>query len=345
MGLISKEVMTGLSAVTIKHFEDLGYEIPRFKDKWGVYRVPNGTKILVKVSDLMSNSTTKVLVACDNCGKILVKDDCGINYQHYKAIVKDDGKCYCKGCIALLFSAEKARKTRLSTRISFQKYNENILGDDFLEKYWDYEKNNINPDEVGYGSIKTMVWIKCQNKDKPYHESYPVSCLNFSKGAGCPYCNNTKVHKLDSLGTILPKSIKFWSDKNNKSPYEYSPYSRAVVYWKCHNNKHNDFERRIGDSARYNFCCPQCQNSKGEYVIGEYLIYNNIKYKSQKSFKSLIGLGGGLLSYDFYLPEYNLLIEYQGEQHEKPVDFFGQKDLGSALENFKKQQEHDRRLS
>lgn len=29
------------------------------------------------------------------------------------------------------------------------------------------------------------------------------------------------------------------------------------------------------------------------------------------------------LSYDFYLPKYNLLIEYQGRQHYAPIELFG----------------------
>jgi hypothetical protein len=37
----------------------------------------------------------------------------------------------------------------------------------------------------------------------------------------------------------------------------------------------------------------------------------------------------------FYLPQHNLLIEYQGEQHERPVDYFGGK------EQFKKQKKYD----
>lgn len=37
------------------------------------------------------------------------------------------------------------------------------------------------------------------------------------------------------------------------------------------------------------------------------------------------------------MPKYNLLIEYQGEQHEHPVKHFGGK------EQFKRQQEHDKR--
>ena len=45
----------------------------------------------------------------------------------------------------------------------------------------------------------------------------------------------------------------------------------------------------------------------------------------------------GDLSYDFYLPTYNLLIEAQGQQHITPKELFG------GEEQFQKQQEHDKR--
>ena len=50
-----------------------------------------------------------------------------------------------------------------------------------------------------------------------------------------------------------------------------------------------------------------------------------------------VGVNNGKLSYDFYLPQYNLLTEIQGIQHEKPIEIFG------GEEQFKTQQEHDRR--
>ena len=51
----------------------------------------------------------------------------------------------------------------------------------------------------------------------------------------------------------------------------------------------------------------------------------------------MLGLKGGNLSYDFYLPDYNLLIECQGIQHEKWVKNWITK------EDFEKQLEHDKR--
>lgn len=83
--------------------------------------------------------------------------------------------------------------------------------------------------------------------------------------------------------------------------------------------------------------CPNCQSSKGEKAIDYYLNVNNIEYISHYKYDDLFGVGGGYLSYDFYLPSYNLLIEFQGIQHEKPIEIFG------GQEQFLIQQEHDNR--
>lgn len=80
--------------------------------------------------------------------------------------------------------------------------------------------------------------------------------------------------------------------------------------------------------------CPICCLSHGEKEIARVLTLYCVSYIPQYSFNDLIGIGNGLLSYDFYIPSYNLLLEYQGEQHERPT--FGQ-------DQFIVGQEHDRR--
>ena len=55
--------------------------------------------------------------------------------------------------------------------------------------------------------------------------------------------------------------------------------------------------------------------SKGSNKIKEILNNNNIKYELEKSFTDL--KDKNFLFYDFYLPEYNILIEYDGQQHFK----------------------------
>lgn len=88
--------------------------------------------------------------------------------------------------------------------------------------------------------------------------------------------------------------------------------------------------------------CRICSQSNGEKYVMSWL-EDNIGRESfdiQKRFKGLKGVGGGNLSYDFYIPSLNLCIEYQGEQHYRPVKFYSGQD---SKKNFKKQQEHDRR--
>lgn len=61
-----------------------------------------------------------------------------------------------------------------------------------------------------------------------------------------------------------------------------------------------------------------CLKSKGEYKIRQILEDLDISFQQQKYFKDLKNdNSGNYLYFDFYLPDYNILIEYQGEQHYK----------------------------
>ena len=60
---------------------------------------------------------------------------------------------------------------------------------------------------------------------------------------------------------------------------------------------------------------------------------NNIKYEQEKNFEWL-KRDNYNLSLDFYLPDYNIAIECQGEQHFKPIDFYGgEEKFKRVLEN------------
>lgn len=53
--------------------------------------------------------------------------------------------------------------------------------------------------------------------------------------------------------------------------------------------------------------------SIGENTLIDFFIKNNIKYESEKTFSSLKNILP--LRYDFYLPDYNILVEHHGEGH------------------------------
>lgn len=78
--------------------------------------------------------------------------------------------------------------------------------------------------------------------------------------------------------------------------------------------------------------------SIGETNIGLILKENNIKFETEKTFKDCINPEtGGKLRYDFYLPDYNRLIEFDGRQHFSFKENWGYQ----TEEDFKKLQQRD----
>ena len=67
--------------------------------------------------------------------------------------------------------------------------------------------------------------------------------------------------------------------------------------------------------------CPICNSSKGELKIKRILDKKSIKYIQQKKFDECMKIKP--LPFDFYLPENNICIEYDGRQHFEPIKMFG----------------------
>ena len=67
--------------------------------------------------------------------------------------------------------------------------------------------------------------------------------------------------------------------------------------------------------------CPICNESIGEKKIYNYLNKNNIYCIKQKRFNDCKDIY--TLPFDFYIPSYNLCIEFDGSQHYMPIDVWG----------------------
>ncbi len=104
--------------------------------------------------------------------------------------------------------------------------------------------------------------------------------------------------------------------------------------------EHGDFLQNPDNHLRKHYGCPKCNESKGEFSIDYYLRKNNIIFEREKMFLDDYGPKGWPLPYDFYLPEKNLLIEYQGEQHFKPV-CYGGISLQKAKKMLKERRHYD----
>lgn len=146
-------------------------------------------------------------------------------------------------------------------------------------------------------------------------------------GFGCPKCSGRY-----KTTEEFKKEIYFI----NPNIEILSEYINATTMMKCKCKICEHVWEAKANNLRHKGC-PQCNNSHGENNIKKYLKDRNISFIPQYKFSGLKGVGGKLLSYDFYLPSYNLLIEFQGKQHDKPIEHFG------GEQQLKIQQEHDER--
>ncbi|HBH0165076.1 TPA: hypothetical protein KR288_002399 [Clostridioides difficile] len=286
-----------------------------------------------KYWDFEKNTLNPYNISKNTHKKVFIK--CQEKDYHGSYIVSCDNFIDGKRCS---YCNPSGNNPKVHFKDSFAQYCINNIDEKFLDTYWDYEKNTVNPFDIAPKNNTLKVWIKCQEKD--YHGSYIVSCDNFIDGKRCSYCNpsgnNPKVHFKDSFGYNHFDKVISWHKDNIISPFKISPNSHRKIKFICHECG-NIFEKQLKDVHRGQWCVV-CSKSKGEKVIETWLIKNNIKYNYEEKFKNLIGLSGGSLSYDFYLQEYKLLIEYQGEFHDGSL-----LEVCQTEEQYKQQQEHDRR--
>ena len=187
----------------------------------------------------------------------------------------------------------------------------------------------IHPDiliKSNYINVRTMVSCECKICHYEWR-SLPANLI--SHGNGCPKCHNVikRTHEqfVNEMSSITD-NIQFISQYAGVDNYIDCKCSLCGFIWSA---RAGHLLEGIG--------CPNCRKSKGEEVITHFLQQNAIDFVPQKRYDDLLGVGGRKLSYDFYLPNYNLLIEYQGKQHEEAIDWFG------GQKRFDIQQEHDKR--
>lgn len=153
---------------------------------------------------------------------------------------------------------------------------------------------------------------------------------NILSGHKCPICTGRYHHTHEDF-------MQKFNSLNDVGDYEvlseYIKSSEKMLF--LHKTCNNKFEM-IANNFLRGQRCPFCSESKGERKIENILNQINVNYIKQKTFDELTGINNGLLSYDFYLPNNNLLIEYQGEFHD------GNARL-QTVSKLRKQQEHDRR--
>lgn len=182
------------------------------------------------------------------------------------------------------------------------------------------EVSIVNPDidVIGeYVDAKTQIDFYCR-KHNIFWKAYPDNIL---RGCGCHICLKEKI------GNKNRKTHdKYVQDLEKVNPNievieEYCDAETPIRH-RCKVDGYVWFARP--GNILFGKGCPRCNESHGEREIWQWLQNHNIEYVQQKTFNDC--KNKKMLPFDFYLPKYNVCIEYDGEQHYRPVDFFGGDD-------------------
>ena len=125
-----------------------------------------------------------------------------------------------------------------------------------LSRY-NMDLNTLSPNEITRGSSR-KVWLDCPAGKHPSHQFYMCNITrNPEHNAVCPYCK--------SVGNLYPEIWDIWSDKNESTPFDFTPGSEQKVWVKCVNNIHDDYLRAICDIVKNNFGCSKCNTYSSGY--------------------------------------------------------------------------------
>ena len=171
---------------------------------------------------------------------------------------------------------------------------------DFIEECKKLYGDKIDYSHTIYINKRTKIQYIC--KYCGLQEQLPLEHLK----RGCKGCNKKKSGNKENF---INKANKIHNYKYDYSLVEYqNKYSVVKIVCPVHGMFEQEARVHLQGSG-----CPKCRSSKGEKKIREILNSNGIVFEEQKKFDDLKDKSH--LSYDFYLPESNTLIEYNGIQH------------------------------
>ena len=213
------------------------------------------------------------------------------------------------------------------------KFNTDI----FLEKAHKVHGDEYDYSKVEYKNSNTKVIIICRK-----HGEFLQAPHKHNDGQGCPLCRIEKMkerfierNKKPELSiekrkmVFLEKAHKVHGDKYDYSKVEYK-HSTKKVEIVC--KKHGSFWQKPDDHTRRKCGCPICKESRGEIIVASLLDAIGISYIREKWFDDCRGETGRVLPFDFFLPDYNTIIEFDGEQHFTPK--FNKETFEATLEEY-----------
>lgn len=200
--------------------------------------------------------------------------------------------------------------------VIFRSSNRASFTDNFIKKAIDIYQNKYDYSKFIYERSFLKGIIICS-----IHGEFLQSPNNHLCGAECPACFGTpKKNKEEFIkdAHIIHGNIYDYSDVD----YEHNKKKVIII---C--PRHGKFSQKPnchldGDG------CPKCNSSRGEVKIRLWLENNKVLYIIQKLFSDCRNpYTDQMLKFDFYIPDKNLLIEYDGEQHYNSNGYIGKHKL------------------
>lgn len=238
----------------------------------------------VVVLGVYDGASTPILHKCKYCGKEwAIRPSDVLNGKSCR-------ECSCKRCGAYL-------------RKSHAQYIE------------DLNKININIEPIeDYINTDTAILHKC----KICGHIWSIKPNHTLSGHGCPMCG------FRSSADIRRKTHKKYVEElsginQNIEVLEEYINSKTSILHKCKVCEHEwsiDPLHTLRGQG-----CPVCNQSHGEREISQWLKTYSIHYIPQYKFEDCRDKLE--LPFDFYIPESNICIEYDGLQHFEPIDLFG----------------------
>ena len=137
-------------------------------------------------------------------------------------------------------------------------------GKEYLLEEWDYEKNDLGPENYFPKSEKEVFW-KCIKE--PHSYPSPI-CFRTNYETGCCYCSGKRVLQgFNDFKTWCKKNsreelLEEWDYGINKTlPEEVTRTSHKKIFWKC-KKCNNTYEARLADRTSKKSGCPYCSGRK-----------------------------------------------------------------------------------
>jgi hypothetical protein len=197
------------------------------------------------------------------------------------------------------------------------KYNKEYFIDNSISMHGDDYDYSLIKEVDG---INSHVYIICKK-----HGKFKQNVLIHLNGVGCKKCY------YESMKLSLSE---FFNRANEIHNYTYDYKNTKYIDYNTKVNilckKHGEFNQLPIHHLRGSGC-PICRSSKGELRISKFLEENGIKFIYNKKFKDCKFKNE--LPFDFYLPDINICIEYDGELHFKEIEKFGGKEKLKYYQN------------